>query len=95
MACKNWDRESYFCSQKGTTINPDELSACQEECEDFVPCNTSRAYDLVMCNDCNTRFEPNQGIKVEVNGREFVRCPKCGSVNISRDDDILNNRSGK
>lgn len=91
MSCCNWDSEKSFCSIKDITINFEDLEFCKQSCRHFMPCYSSKggSNKSATCNECNTKFPLKRNGMVEVKGKEYGRCPKCGSINIRRDDENL------
>jgi DNA-directed RNA polymerase subunit RPC12/RpoP len=91
MICQHWRQEDSFCTEKEETVNPDEVSDCAETCPDYEP---SGECEIVTCSTCGTEFPLKKTNKIEVNNREYPRCPACGTVvGLKRDDEKLNKSS--
>jgi NAD-dependent SIR2 family protein deacetylase len=87
MKCKHWRQEDSFCVQEEKTVNPDELGDCAEMCPDYKP---SRGYEIVTCISCDTEFPLKKANIIEVNNKEYPKCPTCGTVRgLERDDEKL------
>lgn len=91
MMCKHWREEDSFCVKKEKTVDLDELSGCAETCPDY---KSSREHEIVTCGICDTEFPLKKANKIEVDNKEYPKCPTCGTVmGLKRDDEKLSKSS--
>ncbi len=88
MVCSNWNSDNSFCSFKGTTINYEDLSLCAGNCAGYAKAKKPDT-QVCVCKSCGNEFTAKWTRKVEIKGKEYDKCPKCGSTSVRRDDEDL------
>ncbi len=89
MVCACWDKQNNYCNFKKTTINFEDLNFCAQDCTGYVPSKAINLEELLECKTCGEEFVSKWSRKVNIKGKEYDKCPKCGSINIKRNDEAL------